>query len=214
MIISEQLKLCHKISKVTLSKQSDPFHKSIFFFEVSLSSEVCVKLLVKSRHWIGLFLTLFTLPIKFYITCEGLVLVYMNVQSQNSCGGFKYKFYMCQPPAILTSIERAYFCSCINWTVMDYPNPSSAGTLKHFLSPPSIAVFKQDNLGHYLKEQVLKYNPKPISIFCKVPHCFYGLIALDFALNKRNSSRTRSVNMLLFQEPRISVRKFWGIFYN
>jgi len=39
--IQTQLKLCHKMWKVTLSIQSDPFRKSIFFFELSLSSELC-----------------------------------------------------------------------------------------------------------------------------------------------------------------------------
>ena len=106
LCIQTQLKLCHKISKVTLSKESDPFRKSIFFFEVSLSSEVCGKLLVKLRRWIGLFFALFTLPITFYITYGGFVCIYTSGQSQNSCGSFKYKFYTCQPPAILTSIER------------------------------------------------------------------------------------------------------------
>jgi len=97
---------------------------------------------------------------------------------------------------------------------MDYPNPCSVGTLKDFLSLPCIVLFKQDKLGPYLNGQELRYDLKPINLFCKEPHCFSGLIALDFALNNRNSSRTRGVNMLLFQEPRISLRKFHGIFCN
>jgi len=84
--------------------------------------------------------------------------------------------------------------------------------LNYFQSPPSIVVFKQDNLGHYLKGQELKYNLHRVNLFCKQLHCFSGLISLDFALNNRNSSRTRDLNMLLFREPRVSVRKFRGIF--